>query len=184
MQIPFCLFDKTEPCSPRSAILQVSGSRTPWIGDWPVRRALHRTPPTQKQYAPGRIWTQCTSHRDDWLTCNLLDTYSRACRFEYGQGYWMSWPRGSMASPRPHGHFRIVPLFAHDRLFPFNWICSLVMTKTKPRGLSPRANYTDLCGLVVRVPGYRTEMYWDSCEVWTEFICHVEKSRLPLWSSG
>jgi hypothetical protein len=27
-----------------------------------------------------------------------------------------------------------------------------------------------LCGLVVRVPGYRTEMYCASCEVRTEFI--------------
>jgi hypothetical protein len=27
-----------------------------------------------------------------------------------------------------------------------------------------------LCGLVVRVPGYRTEMYCVSCEVRTEFI--------------
>jgi hypothetical protein len=27
-----------------------------------------------------------------------------------------------------------------------------------------------LCGLVVRVPGYRTEMYRVSCEVRTEFI--------------
>jgi hypothetical protein len=27
-----------------------------------------------------------------------------------------------------------------------------------------------LCGLVVRVPGYWTEMYCDSCEVRTEFI--------------
>jgi hypothetical protein len=27
-----------------------------------------------------------------------------------------------------------------------------------------------LCGLVVRVPGYRKEMYWVSCEVRTEFI--------------
>jgi hypothetical protein len=26
-----------------------------------------------------------------------------------------------------------------------------------------------LCGLVVRVPGYTTEMYCDSCEVRTEF---------------
>jgi hypothetical protein len=26
------------------------------------------------------------------------------------------------------------------------------------------------CGLVVRVPGYTTEMYCDSCEVRTEFI--------------
>jgi hypothetical protein len=27
-----------------------------------------------------------------------------------------------------------------------------------------------LCGLVVRVPGYRTEVYCVSCEVRTEFI--------------
>jgi hypothetical protein len=27
-----------------------------------------------------------------------------------------------------------------------------------------------LCGLLLRVPGYRTEMYYDSCEVRTEFI--------------
>jgi hypothetical protein len=40
------------------------------------------------------------------------------------------------------------------------------------------------CGLVVRVRGYRTEMYSDSCEVRTEFICYVEESRPPLWSSG
>jgi hypothetical protein len=37
---------------------------------------------------------------------------------------------------------------------------------------------------VVRVPGYRTEMYCVSCEVRTEFICYVEESRPPLWSSG
>jgi hypothetical protein len=41
-----------------------------------------------------------------------------------------------------------------------------------------------LCGLVVRVPGYGTEMYCVSCEVLTEFICYVEESRAPLWSSG
>jgi hypothetical protein len=28
-----------------------------------------------------------------------------------------------------------------------------------------------VCGLVVRVPGYRTEIYCASCEVRTEFIC-------------
>jgi hypothetical protein len=28
-----------------------------------------------------------------------------------------------------------------------------------------------LCGLVVRVRGYRTEMYCATCEVRTEFIC-------------
>jgi hypothetical protein len=41
-----------------------------------------------------------------------------------------------------------------------------------------------LCGLVVRVPGYITEMYCVSCEIRTEFICYVEESRPPLWSSG
>jgi hypothetical protein len=41
-----------------------------------------------------------------------------------------------------------------------------------------------LCGLVVRVPGYRTEMHCVSCEVRTEFIYYVEESRPPLWSSG
>jgi hypothetical protein len=35
----------------------------------------------------------------------------------------------------------------------------------------PSASDSDcLCGLVVRVPGYRTQMYCDSCEVRTEFI--------------
>jgi hypothetical protein len=37
--------------------------------------------------------------------------------------------------------------------------------------------------LVVRVPGYTTEMYCASCEVRAEFI-YVEESRPPLWSSG
>jgi hypothetical protein len=32
-----------------------------------------------------------------------------------------------------------------------------------------------LCGLVVRVPGYRTEMYYVSCEVRTEFIYVMQK---------
>jgi hypothetical protein len=41
-----------------------------------------------------------------------------------------------------------------------------------------------LCGLVVRVPGYRTEMYCVFCEVRTEFICYVEESRPLLWSNG
>jgi hypothetical protein len=44
-----------------------------------------------------------------------------------------------------------------------------------------------LCGLVVRVPGYTTEMYCVSCEVRTKFtydVCYVEESRPPLWSSG
>jgi hypothetical protein len=37
---------------------------------------------------------------------------------------------------------------------------------------------------VVRVPGYRTEMFCVSCEVRTKFICFVEESRLPLLFSG
>jgi hypothetical protein len=41
-----------------------------------------------------------------------------------------------------------------------------------------------LCGLVVTVPGYGTEMYCVSCEVRTEFICYVEESRPPLWSKS
>jgi hypothetical protein len=36
-----------------------------------------------------------------------------------------------------------------------------------------------LCALVVRVPGYTTEMYCASCEV---MLCR--RSRPPLWSSG
>jgi hypothetical protein len=38
--------------------------------------------------------------------------------------------------------------------------------------------------IVVRVSGYRTEMYCDSCEVRTESICYVDERRPPLWSSG
>jgi hypothetical protein len=41
-----------------------------------------------------------------------------------------------------------------------------------------------LCGLAVRLPGCRTEIYCVSCEVWTKFICYAEESRPPLWSSG
>jgi hypothetical protein len=43
-----------------------------------------------------------------------------------------------------------------------------------------------LCGLVVRVPGCRTEMNCVSCEVRTEYIyiCYEEESRPLLWSSG
>jgi hypothetical protein len=40
-------------------------------------------------------------------------------------------------------------------------------------------NKNRLCGLVVRVPGYTTEMYFVSCEVRTECICYVEESRPP-----
>jgi hypothetical protein len=64
-------------------------------------------------------------------------------------------------------------------------------------------NVDRLCGLVVIVPGYTTEMYCVSCEVLTNsaselyrpsdrrlstnpwiYICYIEESRPPLWSSG
>jgi hypothetical protein len=41
-----------------------------------------------------------------------------------------------------------------------------------------------LCGLLVRVPGYTTEMYCASCEVKIEYICYVEESRPPLLFRG
>jgi hypothetical protein len=40
------------------------------------------------------------------------------------------------------------------------------------------------CGLMVLVYGYGTEIYCVSCEVRTEFICYVQESTPPLWSSG
>jgi hypothetical protein len=36
--------------------------------------------------------------------------------------------------------------------------------------LSHDASFDSLCGLVVRVPGYRTEIYCVSCQVRTEFM--------------
>jgi hypothetical protein len=39
-----------------------------------------------------------------------------------------------------------------------------------------------LCGLVVRVPAYRTEIYCFSCEVRTQYIYIYMLP--PLWSSG
>jgi hypothetical protein len=38
-----------------------------------------------------------------------------------------------------------------------------------------------LCGLVVRVPGYRTEMYCVSCEVRTEFMYFTYKKVNRLY---
>jgi hypothetical protein len=38
-----------------------------------------------------------------------------------------------------------------------------------------------LCGLVLRVPDYTTDMYCASCEVRTEFICYAEESRGTLY---
>jgi hypothetical protein len=50
-----------------------------------------------------------------------------------------------------------------------------VMKHTKYRSVNSKycistPPYDRLCGLVVRVPGYTTEMYCVSCEVRTEFI--------------
>jgi hypothetical protein len=41
-------------------------------------------------------------------------------------------------------------------------------------------NEDQLCSLVVRVPGYRTEMYCASCEVRTEFIPVMQKKVYRL----
>jgi hypothetical protein len=60
-------------------------------------------------------------------------------------------------------------------VFPLRYELNLYMLCTK----------VDLLyGLVVKVPGCRTEMYCASCEVRTEFIYVMHKSRPPLWSSG
>jgi hypothetical protein len=40
------------------------------------------------------------------------------------------------------------------------------------------------CGLVVRVPGYITEMYCASCEVRTIYICYIEESGLESREYG
>jgi hypothetical protein len=58
-------------------------------------------------------------------------------------------------------------------LWGMNWIYICYVEKVDLR-----------CGLVVRVPGYRTEMY---CFLWATnsiYVCYVEESRPPLWSSG
>jgi hypothetical protein len=45
-------------------------------------------------------------------------------------------------------------------------------------------HYGRFCGVVVTVPGYRTEMYCVFCKVRTElYICYVVESRPSLWSS-
>jgi hypothetical protein len=41
-----------------------------------------------------------------------------------------------------------------------------------------------LCGLVVRVPGYTTEMYCASCEVRTEFIYVMYKNENRDYGRG
>jgi hypothetical protein len=56
------------------------------------------------------------------------------------------------------------------RSFP-DKLCSLAMKQR--RSQLAKLNTVSillLCGLVIRVPGYRTEMYCASCEVRTEFI--------------
>jgi hypothetical protein len=49
----------------------------------------------------------------------------------------------------------------------------VVSLTNSPHSLSPSLSVDRLCGLVVRVPGYRTETYCFSYEVRTEFI-HVK----------
>jgi hypothetical protein len=51
-------------------------------------------------------------------------------------------------------------------------------------GICPSFRILNLCGSVVRVPDYRSEMDCASCEILTQFIFYVEESRPPLWSSG
>jgi hypothetical protein len=50
--------------------------------------------------------------------------------------------------------------------------CSVgvVRSRTEATGFIFIYEYDRLCGLVVRVPGYRMEMYCAFCEVRTEFI--------------
>jgi hypothetical protein len=70
-----------------------------------------------------------------------------------------------------------------------NFLSTAFLSKKKCVGvMSESLNATSqyslrLCGLAVRVLGYRREMYCVSCEVRTEFI-YVEESKPPLWSSG
>jgi hypothetical protein len=63
----------------------------------------------------------------------------------------------------------------------YNWNCGNIFKKNVNNGknwvyvveqvLEARWTQEDrLCGLVVRVPGYTTEMYFVSCEVRTEFL--------------
>jgi hypothetical protein len=61
---------------------------------------------------------------------------------------------------------RAVARTINSRVLP-NLVCSSCLTQW-PSGL--RHQLLCLCGLVVRVPGYTTEMYCVSCEVRTEFI--------------
>jgi hypothetical protein len=60
---------------------------------------------------------------------------------------------------KPHEQTLISSL--HTNLFP-SLSCSNISRSNIPKDR--------LCGLVVRVPGYRTEMYCDFCEVRTEFM--------------
>jgi hypothetical protein len=54
----------------------------------------------------------------------------------------------------------------------FLWTCGM-----RSKNVVICVEKDSLCGLVVRVPGYTTEMYCASCEVRTEFMCYVEESR-------
>jgi hypothetical protein len=63
-------------------------------------------------------------------------------------------------------------------------VCMSTCSENKEEEERKNKKVDRLCGLVVRVPGYRTEMYCVSCEVRTECICYIEESRPPIWSSG
>jgi hypothetical protein len=65
------------------------------------------------------------------------------------------------------------------------------LVKSPRLGLTPRHNVTltlkvdRLCGLVVRVPGYRSvDVLWFLWGTKWIYVCYVEEIRSPLWSSG
>jgi hypothetical protein len=103
-----------------------------------------------------------TKHRINIRNCKVSQFLTSTVKC---YNYWSNW---SMYSGEYYSYYRLTALcWALEASFSF------------------LIQYADrLCGLVVRVPGFRTEMCCVSCEVWTEFICHVEESRLPLWCSG
>jgi hypothetical protein len=75
------------------------------------------------------------------------------------------------------GNLHIPNLFPF--CYPLLWRClSLPPPNYYNIFLSLSLSVDRLCGLVVRVPGYRTEMYCASCEVRTEFIYVEESDRL------
>jgi hypothetical protein len=102
--------------------------------------------------------------RWDWNSSNLIPRSNKGLK-EWGQ-------IGKASSVVPNILIQKIPSQPQNKETVYFSKCCLI---EKDR----------LYGLVVRVPGYRTEMYCVSCDVRTEFIlCYVEESRPPLWSSG